>query len=174
MTEKLLKVFDFPLVVPADYRHATQLQTFAARFDHDFKTFDKQLTDANFARTTDALQPGRTYRAQVYTVPNKQKLSSADGLKFLAEQRGLLVSAQGLSLIWSLAPAGALDGKWLFALDREEALPKDNKGKTRAPLIGRYSAKAKPEFFRAYFQDGWMDIHSILCVIAPSSVKLVR
>ena len=92
-------VKDFEFTVSADYVYDTQLDTFAKK-TKKLKTtyyFNDALTSANFAKATNKLEPGKTYRVRVF--PILQTVTSDDCMTFLKKQGAILVGGQGITLL---------------------------------------------------------------------------
>ena len=61
---QLIRIFE--LAVPSDYNHATQLASFAERNRKGFCYYNEGVTDANFAKVTNRLTPGRKFQVKVF------------------------------------------------------------------------------------------------------------
>lgn len=132
----------FKLAVPANYVHDTQLDSFRKqlykkgmwfdRFTEYNNYFDNDISDQNFNSTSDKLEPGKTYLVELFPIRRLNKktgsfkndykyigLTSDECLGFLKKNDSLLVSAQGLSLLWQLAVNQCPFGKCLVSFDKK-------------------------------------------------------
>ena len=129
----LLTTFRF--TVPEDYDHSTQLASFAKKNREKFNFYNDNITDANFARATNKLVPGKTYEAKIFGITNR--VTSEDCLAFLKTQSAILVGVQGLSVVWQQAKEQFPKGKWVVAFDEKNALWQDAGGVRRVPRVAR-------------------------------------
>ena len=170
MDKRFEFVKDFKITVPADYNHATQLKTFAERYKKRLYYYEEDITDANFSRATNKLIPGRVYKVKIFRI--KQMVESQDILNFIASQKGILVGAQGASLVYQLAkdqlPIGTGDN-WYLSLDKRDALFIDSSG-VRVPNLIISSANhyiPSPDYVSfdlVWFKYGFAAGRHILCV----------
>lgn len=132
----------FKLTVPANYVHDTQLDSFRkqlykkgmwfGRFTEYNNKFNTDISDQNFNSTSDKLEPGKTYLVELFPIRELNKntgsfindykytgLTSNECLSFLEKNGSLLVSAQGLSLLWQLAVNECPFGKLLVSFDKK-------------------------------------------------------
>lgn len=139
-----LSVFDdrfellstFKLTVPEGYDHGTQLATFRSKADLHY--YNDAITDANFARVSNKLVPGKTYLVKIFGI--KTRVTSEECLAFLNSQGGILVGAQGLSLVQQLKKEQFPAEYWVASFDKKEALWFDGAGHYYVPLLrGRLS-----------------------------------
>lgn len=153
----------FELTVPQKYTHGTQLATFA-EFAQDksekFYDYNKAITDANYAKATQQLVPGKTYGVKIFGI--KQRVTSEDCMAFLASQHAILVGAQGLSLTRQLKKNEFPVGKWTASFDEKDALWTDACGNHWVPFVYRYSG-GDWVFDLGSFECDWSDADCLLC-----------
>ena len=156
-------VKDFEFTVPSDYKHDTQLDQFAARTKGLKPTYywNDALTSANFAKATNRLEPGKTYKAKIF--PILSKVSSEDCLAFLRKQRAILVGGQGLTLVQDEKPDEFPVGKWTVSFDEKDALWEDAARNHRVPFVFRHSV-GDWEFGLGIFEKPWNGDDCLLCV----------
>ena len=155
-------VKDFEFTVSADYVYDTQLDTFAKK-TKKLKTtyyFNDALTSANFAKATNKLEPGKTYRVRVF--PILQTVTSDDCMTFLKKQGAILVGGQGITLLQVNKPNEFPVSKWTVSFDEKNVLWEDAGGGHRVPGVDRRS-DGDWGFSLGYFEGGWLDDHCLLC-----------
>ena len=155
-------VKDFEFTVPSDYKHDTQLDTFAKK-TKKLKTtyyFNDALTSENFAKATNKLEPGKTYRVRIF--PVLETVTSEDCMSFLAKQNAILVGGQGITLLQDQKADEFPVGKYTVSFDQKDALWTDADGHHRVPRVYRYS-DGDWEFGLGYFGVDWYDVHCLLC-----------
>lgn len=153
----------FELTVPQKYTHGTQLATFAAfakNKSEKFYFYNDSITDANYAKATQKLVPGKTYGVKIFGI--KQRVTSEDCLAFLATQRAILVGAQGVSLTRQLKREQFPVEKWTVSFDEKDALWEDADGDHGVPLVDRDS-DGDWSFDLGYFGRDWNDAHCLVC-----------
>lgn len=123
---------DFKVAVPKNYDHATWLGSFAKKHRQEFYFYHDGVTDANFAKATQKLVPGKTYAVKIFGIT--QRVSSEDCLGFLKTQKAVLVGAQGLTLAWEQKKEQLPKGKWMVSFDEKDALPSLDGGH-RVPYV---------------------------------------
>ncbi len=155
----LLTTFQF--TVPDDYNHPTQLASFAKENREKFYSYNNNITDANFARATNKLTPGKTYGAKIFGIT--QRVTSEDCLAFLKTQKAILVGAQGISVVWQQAKEQFSKGKWTVSFDEKDALWQDAVGYHGVPYVSQYSGGGW-DFVLGYFEGGWRGDRCLLCV----------
>ena len=155
-----LKEFEF--TVPTDYHHDTQIDTFAAKTKLLPTTyyFNNNLTSSNFAKATNKLEPGKTYRVKIF--PILSRVSSEDCMTFLEKQNGILVGGQGITLLQDNKPDEFPVGKYTVSLDKKEALWKDSDGDLRVPFVYRGSDGGWG-FRLDGFESGWNGYVCLVC-----------
>lgn len=122
-------VKEFKITVPNDYNHVTQLATFAERCKRRLNYYANDATDINFAKTTDKLVPGKTYRVKIFAV--SQSIQSQDALSLIASQKGIFTGIQGASLVYQLEKEELPTSKWYISFDKKDALWVDSNGDCR-------------------------------------------
>ncbi len=155
----LLTTFQF--MVPSDYDHSKQLAPFAEENREKFYSYNDNITDANFAKVTNRLTPGKTYEAKVFGIT--ERVSSEDCLAFLKTQKALLVGAQGISVVWQQAKEQFPKGKWTVSFDEKDTLWQDADGSRRVPDVFQDSDGGW-HFFLGYFEFDWYDDCCLLCL----------
>ncbi len=155
-------VKDFEFTVPSDYKHDTQLDTFAKK-TKKLKTtyyFNDALTSENFAKATNKLEPGKTYRVRIF--PVLETVTSEDCMSFLAKQNAILVGGQGITLLQDQKADEFPVGKYTVSFDQKDALWQDSDGHHRVPSVYRYSDGGWG-FGLGCFEGGWRDGYCLLC-----------
>lgn len=153
----------FELTVPSGYDHGTQLATFAEyakKKSEKFYYVNEAATDANYAKATQRLVPGKTYGVKIFAI--KRRVTSEDCLAFLASQQAILVGAQGLSLTRQLKRNELPVGKWTVSFDQKDALWEDADGNHRVPRVYRYS-DGDWNFYLGSFENDCYDGYCLLC-----------
>jgi len=156
-------VKEFEFTVPSDYKHDTQLDTFAKK-TKKLKTtcyFNDALTSANFAKATNKLEPGKTYKVKIF--PILERVTSEDCMTFLKKQGAILVGGQGITLLQANKPDEFPIGKWTVSFDEKDALWEDSDGHHGVPNVYRRS-DGDWYFYLGNFGFGWLDDHCLLCV----------
>lgn len=153
---------DFEFTVPGDYKHDTQLDTFAEKTEKLKTTyyFNDALTSENFAKATNKLEPGKTYRVRIF--PVLQTVTSEDCMTFLKKQGAILVGGQGVTLLQDKKANEFPIGKWTVSFDEKDALWEGAGGGHRVPFVYRYS-DGDWEFSLGYFEYDWLDGNCLLC-----------
>ena len=147
--------------VPEGYNHSTQLASFSKENRKKFYSYNDNITDENFAKTTNKLVPGKTYEAKIFGIT--KWVTSEDCLAFLKTQNAILVGAQGISVVWQQAKENLPKGKYTLSFDEKNALWQDAYGNHRVPDMYRHSDGAW-DFDLGYFGYVWGDDCSLLCV----------
>lgn len=153
----------FKFTVPVNYNHNTQIDTFAQKTKKLETTgdYDDHLTSANFAKATNKLEPGKTYKVKIF--PILSTVTSEDCLKFLRKQNVLLVGGQGLTLIQALKADQFPTGKWTVSFDEKNALWEDAFGDHRVP-ISCPRLDGCWDFGLGRFEGHWVNYYCLLCV----------
>ncbi len=128
-------IAEFELTVPTDYSHDKQVGQFAKKVKKEKTThyFNDALTSKNFAKATNKLEPGKTYKVKIF--PIMSAISSEDCLTFLRKQNAILAGAHGMSLVYNLHKDQLPKGKWSISFDEKEGLWKDPFGYLRVPHV---------------------------------------
>ncbi len=158
---------DFSLVVPENYKHDTQLTSFAERHRSEFYYFNDAITDNNFRKATVRLGPGNKFKAKIFAINPGVRVKSEQCLDFLWSQKAILVGAQGLSLLWE-AKKKLLKAIWIVSFDEKDALWVDGDGNHRVPRIFA-SSDGGFGFGLGGFGRGLVDAHCLLCLCDESA-----
>jgi len=124
-----------PLVVPKKYNHERQLDSFRKTAIQTL-FIHRNITDQNFARVTQRLEPGKSYWIKIFGIPHWA--NSDDCLRLYEAHHGLLTGVQGLSLAYQEIRGSLPVGKRILSFDRKEALWKDANGHHPVPWAYRY------------------------------------
>ena len=155
----LLTTFQF--TVPENYNHSTQLASFSKENRKKFYSYNSDITDANYAKATNKLVPGKTYEAKIFGIT--ERVTSENCLAFLKTQKAILVGAQGISIAWQQAKEQFPKGKWTVSFDEKDALWRDAVGHHRVPHMSQDS-DGDWHFDLGCFEHGWSDDYCLLCV----------
>ena len=154
---------EFAFTVPANYNHDKQIDTFSKK-TKKLKTtyyYNDDLTSANFAKATNKLEPGKTYKAKIF--PILSRVTSEDCMKFLRKQSVILVGGQGLTLAQALKADQFPTDKWTVSFDEKDALWEATSGSHRVPRSYRNSDGDR-EFSLGCFEIDWNFDYCLLCV----------
>ncbi len=151
----------FQITVPGNYNHLTQLASFEKENRKTFYFYNDNITDANFAKATNKLTPGKTYEVKIFQIT--KRVFSEDCLAFLKTQKAILVSAQGISVVWQQAKEQFPKGKWTVSFDEKNAFWRGAGGDRRVPSMGQRSDGGW-YFALGCFEDGWDGGYVLLCV----------
>lgn len=157
-----LAVKEFEFTVPGDYKHDTQLDTFAKK-TKKLKTtyyFNSDLTSNNFAKATNKLEPGKTYKVKIF--PVLATTTSEDCMSFLAKQSAILVGGQGVTLLQDQKVDEFPVGKYTVSFDQKDTLWTDSDGRHRVPNVYRH-LDGDWEFRLGNFELDWFDDFCLLC-----------
>ena len=114
----------FTVVVPADYHHPTQLQSFRSKYYKRFTYYNDNITDENFRQPSVILRPGQQFQVKVFGIKEDVVVDSKqDILPFLRGQGARFTGVQGLALAWDQKKAEFPLDKWALSFDEEEKLP---------------------------------------------------
>ena len=155
----------FELTVPKGYNHGTQLADFAEyakKEEERFRYYNGSITDANYAKATNKLIPGKTYGVKIFEIKKGEVVSSNDCLNLLFSQRAILVGAQGASLVRQLKKEEFPVGKWTASFDEKDALSTVDDGNHGVPFVLRYSDGGW-EFDLGRFEVAWYGGKCLLC-----------
>ncbi|MFA6515394.1 MAG: hypothetical protein WCT42_04000 [Candidatus Paceibacterota bacterium] len=153
---------EFEFTVPADYEHDSQLDTSAEK-TKKLKTtysFNDELTSKNFAKATNKLVPGKTYKVKIF--PILTTVTSGDCINFLSKQNAILVGGQGVTLLQENKSDAFPFDKWTVSFDQKDSLWKDASGHHRVPSVDADS-DGDFNFNLGYFEDDWLDGYCLLC-----------
>ncbi len=151
----------FQITVPGNYDHSIQLASFREESHKKFYSYNDNITDANFARATNKLAPGKTYEAKIFKIT--ERVTSEDCLAFLKTQKAILVGAQGISVVWQQAKEQFPKGKWTVSFDEKNALWRVVGGDHGVPSVGK-SSDGGWGFHLDCFEADWDGGVCLLCV----------
>lgn len=153
---------EFQITIPAGYQHDSQLDTFAKN-TKELKTtyyFNDELNSKNFAKATNKLIPGKTYKVKIF--PILSRVESEDCMTFLRKQNAILVGGQGVTLTYDLAKDQLPKGKWTVSFDEKDALWEDAGGLHGVPAV-RARTDGGFRFRLGCFELDWVDNYVLLC-----------
>jgi hypothetical protein len=155
-------VKEFELTVPVGYSHDTQIDTSGKKVKKEKTTYyyNNDLTSKNFAKATNKLVPGKTYKVKIF--PILQTVTSEDCMTFLKKQNAVLVGGQGATLVYDLAKDQLPKGKWTVSFDEKEALWEDADGNRGVPSVCAYTV-GDFKFHLGFFGSGWYSDDCVLC-----------
>lgn len=114
---------------PENYDHDTQIDTFGekVRILDSTRLYSEELTSRNFGKTTNKLEPGKTYRIKMFQAltsspPGYLYYGGNECLAFLESNNAILVGAQGLTALQAGQPELFPKGKCIVSFDRYDAL----------------------------------------------------
>lgn len=130
---------EFELTVPADYDHDTQIDTFAKKAEKQGTAyfFDTRLTSKNFAKATNKLEPGKTYKVKIF--PVLEMVTNEDCISFYRKQHAILVGAQGLTLAKDLRAGEFPVDRGTVSSDEKDALWENSNGDHLQAFVYRYT-----------------------------------
>jgi hypothetical protein len=153
---------DFEFTVPKDYNHDTQIYVFAEK-TKKLKTtycFSDALTSKNFAKATNKLVPGKTYRVRIF--PILEPVPSKGCMIFLKKQNAILVGGQGITLLQDQKADEFLVGKRTVSFDEKDALCEDGYGRRIVPFVYRCS-DGDWRFGSGSFEGYWSGGDCLVC-----------
>lgn len=161
---QLLK--NFRLVVPKNYNHTSQLDSFRRENSRKFYAYDENITDANFIATSSRLIPGAPYSVKLFGIV--ERTTSEPCLSFLDSRRAILVSAQGISAVWQQHRQEFPANMWTLSFDVKSALLVEDIESGRSdymlPYICRSLDGSSYGFGLGRFEGFWRRNCCILCV----------
>ena len=150
----------FELMIPTDYIHATQLDSFVknnyGRCDHD-------ITDEHFSGVSYELVPGKTYECRIYKIAKHVSVSPQDCLAFMKKIGAFFVGAQGLSLAFQCKQRELPSLYFVTSFDEEVRLWKGPDHYFRAPHTHGNRDDIGWEFGLSYFYCGLRSTDCLLC-----------
>lgn len=163
---------DFEFTVPADYKHDTQIDTFAEKTKKNTSTthFSDFLNSVNFEKVTNRLEPGKAYCVQVF--PIRGNVQSQSCLDFLKKQGAILVGGQGLTLLQAQKGNELPVEKFIVSFDEKNALCEDEAGLHRLPSVYRYLDDRWKFDCSAVFESIWGDESCLLCISEKKSMDV--
>jgi hypothetical protein len=87
------------LVVPSDYDHDKCLSALRQNLRGPFFSFDPDISDEHFSRTTVRLAPGQRIRVEALRQLNPGETRAENRLDFLKKEGALLTGPQGAALV---------------------------------------------------------------------------
>jgi len=148
------------IVVPEDYIHDTRLDSFSKQNRKKFYYYNDDITDANFAKATTKLVPGRKLRVKVFKQIVSDTTTSEERMAFLESQNAVLTGAQGASLVFEQKRDELPKDCWYLSFDKKDALWKDADGHFRVPNVFRGRDWG---FYLSSFRSNWVGSHYLLC-----------
>lgn len=156
-------IFPDAIVVPEDFDHTRCLATFREDCGSQFGYFNPNSTDANFAKATTKLTPGRKFRLKLIPIKSGKVVASSDDcLARLKQEQAVLTGAQGLTLVYRQAKGKLPKGKYYPSFDEEKALPVVD-GYHRVPYLGVYSG-GDFDWSLGNFEYSWYDDGVLVCL----------
>lgn len=142
----------FYIDVPRSYNHDSQLNLLIADKKSGKLTYlDRRVMDMDFSKATNKLMPSKRYLVKLFHVTRRE--SSIGCLEFIASQKLILVGAQGLSLVFQQKRNRLPKESNIISYDLEDALLKDNDGKSFVPrLVHSFSGTDNS----SHRQEQWM------------------
>lgn len=163
----------FDIAVPADYNHATRLDTFKRKYGKKFCYYNNDITDSNFSRATTQLAPGQQLKVKVFQIT--ETVTSEDCLAFLRSQNAILVGAQGATLTYEQGKNQLSKGRWHASFDEKDALWQDAYGYHRVPIVRALSLSDLVfEFGLGNFERDWFVGSCLLCFCDSSAEALAQ
>lgn len=150
------------ITVPPDYVHATQLATFKKVCQMTRRDFNDNITDANFAKVTTPLSPGRKFKVKVWKQTVAGATTSEERMVFLRSQKAIFTGAQGASLVFAQKRQELPKGYWYCSFDEKDALWQDAVGYHRVPHVCAHS-DGDFDFNLGHFEYEWGDDRCLLC-----------
>ncbi len=164
-----LVVSKFSITIPANYKHAKQIDRFAEKVKKLNTTYhyDKDLTSKKFENATHRLVPGKTYTVKIFPIleraSSKERVSGEDCMAFLRKQNAILVGGQGLTLAYSLMPDEFPVNKCVVSFDEKVALWKGGlSGHHMLPRVDRFPGGGQ-RFDLDSFESGLRKGYCLLC-----------
>lgn len=151
----------FEVTVPENYDHATHLDSFMAAHKSKFYFYNENITDKNFSKVTTRLSPGRKFQVKIFEIKSVESVSSEECIAKIKSENGILVGAQGASLVYEQWRFNLPKGKWYISFDEEDALWFDG-GRHRVPCMLADSDSAF-RFYLVSFEGRWLDERCLLC-----------
>lgn len=150
----------FNIIVPKGYNHSKRLDLFSKEHCRAFYYYNDAITDKNYANATTKLKPSCKLKVKIFEF--KKSVSSKVCMAKLRSEKGILVGAQGVTLVWEQKQEELPVNRWSISLDEEEALWKDAEGNSRVPCINRFSV-VDFRFDLGDFKEIWHNAYSLLC-----------
>ena len=162
-TEKFALLVDLGIItVPDDYAHEKRLTTFREQNHKKFFYYDKAITDAKFPNPTRILKPGDKFCVRAFKQVVGGNTTSDERMAFLATQKAIHISAQGMSLVFDQKRDQLPKGKRYASFDEKDRLRTDADGCHWVPSMGCHS-DGDFDFNLGYFEDVWNGNGAFLC-----------
>ena len=149
------------VTIPDGYDKANPLDTYKVRHESEYYYYNPGLTDANFAKATTTLTPGRKFAVKVFAIKKGERVTSEDCLAQYKRVNAVLVGAQGLTVLCEQKKGELPKGKYHVSFDEKEALPVLGEYR-RVPYVG---ADSDGDFGLGLgdFGDDWRGDDCLLC-----------
>jgi len=162
-TEKFALLVDLGIItVPDDYVHEKRLATFRKQNHKKFYYYDNAITDAKFPNPTRILKPGDKFCVRAFKQVVGGTTTSKERMAFLATQKAVHTSAQGVSLVFDQKRDQLPKGKRYVSFDEKDRLWTDANGRSRVPGV-HCDLGGDFIFFLFYFERVWLDSDAFLC-----------
>jgi hypothetical protein len=157
-----LVIREFEITVPVDYKHDTQIDSFAKRVKKEKTTYyyNDAFTSKNFAKATNKLVPGKKLKVKIFPILKTAK--SEECMTFLKKQNAILAGGQGVTLLYDLAKDQLPKNKWTVSFDEKDALWTDSDGIHRVPGVSAGS-DGDFRFYLGVFGYPWDDGNCLAC-----------
>jgi hypothetical protein len=140
---KVVAILD--IVVPDDYDHDTRLTKFGKAHRKEFYDYNDAITDKNYAGIASVkLTPGRKFKVKVIQI--QKTVTPDDCLHYLDKHGGILVGAQGASLVCEQAKDKLPAAGGYVSFDKKDALGQDTRGRPMLPFVGTSMLEGGFEF----------------------------
>ena len=162
-TEKFALLVDLGIItVPDDYAHEKWLTTFREQNHKKFFYYDKAITDAKFPNPTRILKPGNKFCVRAFKQVVGGTTTSEERMAFLATQKAVHTSAQGVSLVFDQKRDQLPKGKRYASFDEKDHLWTDADDHHRVSDVYCHS-DGYFNFYLGNFEDVWDVSHAFLC-----------
>ena len=162
-TEKFALLVDLGIItVPDDYVHKKRLTTFSKQNPKKFYYYDNAITDAKFPNPTRILKPGDKFCVRAFKQVVGGTTTSKERMAFLATQKAVHTSAQGVSLVFDQKRDQLPKGKRYTSFDEKDRLWTDADDHHRVPDVYCHS-DGYFNFYLGNFEDVWDVSHAFLC-----------
>ena len=162
-TEKFALLVDLGIItVPDDYVHEKRLATFRKQNHKKFYYYDNAITDAKFPNPTRILKPGDKFCVRAFKQVVGGNTTSEERMAFLATQKAIHTSAQGMSLVFDQKRDQLPKGKRYTSFDEKDRLWTDADDHHRVSDVYCHS-DGYFNFYLGNFEDVWDVSHAFLC-----------
>lgn len=164
-TEKFALLVDIGIItVPDDYVHEKRLTMFYKQNRRKLY-YNDEITDKNFPNPTRILKPGDKLRVRAFKQVALGTTTSEECMAFLATQKAIHTSAQGLSLVFEQKREQLPKGMMYNSFDESERLGRAASGIHWVPALVCYT-DGDFQFNLGYFERVWHNDHAFLCFYA--------